>query len=721
MLDQETNWRRMKPFVGRPISEKPAVCIIVENNPAPFDRRVWQEACALRDAGYRVSVISPKGVGANAGRETVDGVEIYRHRMWEADSPSGYFWEYLGAVVCEFWLALKIYARTRFRVIQACNPPDVLFVIGAFFKLLGVRFVFDHHDLCPELFEDRFGKRRHLLHRVVRFCEYLTFRTADVSLATNESYREIAMNRGRMERHRVFVVRSCLDLDKVHLRAPKPELKAGKPYLAVYLGVMGPQDGVHLLLESIALLVKSGRRDTQFTLIGYGTETPRLKLQAASMGLEELVTFTGRIPDEELEEYLSTADLALAPDPANGLNDKSTMNKILHYMAYGLPIVQYDLTEGRRSAGDASLYARNNDPAEFATLIARLIDSEPLRNQLGREGRRRIEERLNWATEKQQLLRAYDAALLPKDQSAVTCSEAKVQASRELPGMKYVMVTAARDEGAHIEKTIVSVIRQTRRPTQWVIVDDGSSDNTGAIIDRYARQHQWITPVHRANRGFRQAGGGVVAAFYGGYERIESPDWDFIVKLDADLDFAPDYFERCLAEFAEDSRLGIAGGGIYHATSDGVLTLETTPVFHVRGATKIYRRECWTAIGGLVRAAGWDTIDEAKANMLGWRTRSFTSLQLLHHRVTGGAEGAWRDCVKNGRANYIAGYHPVFMMLKCVRRVVRKPYLIGSLGLVWGFSSAYFKRVPRVNDRALIRYVRNQQIRRLLCLESIWR
>ena len=285
---------------------------------------------------------------------------------------------------------------------------------------------------------------------------------------------------------------------------------------------------------------------------------------------------------------------------------------------------------------------------------------------------------------------------------------------------KYVIITPARDEEAYIEKTILSVVAQTIRPAQWIIVDDGSRDRSGAIIDSYAALYPWIKPLHRSNRGFRQAGGGVIDTFYEGYGQIDSPDWDFIVKLDADLSFAPDYFERCFMEFATDRSLGIGGGGIYHQ-EDGGLVLEPNPKFHVRGATKIYKRACWEKLGGLLRAPGWDTVDEVKANMLGWSTRSFPHLEVSHFRFTGAADGAWKDCVKNGRANYVAGYHPVFMFFKCIRRLAAKPYLFGSLGLFWGFLSSYFVGPPRVTDPALIHYTRNQQMRRLLLQQSIWK
>jgi len=392
-------------------SKRPAVCIIVENLPVPIDRRVWQEARTLRDAGYRVSIICPKGRGFEKGRETLEGIEIYRHRLWEASGPLGYFVEYAWALAAEFLLSLRVYARTRFRVLQACNPPDTIFLIGLFFKLFGVRFIFDHHDLNPELYEVKF-RRRDWGYKLVCWAERLTYRTADVAIATNESYREVALERGGIRRERTFVVRSCPDLDRIRKSAPQPELKEGRRYLVVFLGVMGHQDGLDLLLESIALITKPGnRQDTLFVLIGSGPEVPRLKVLASQKGLEGVTRFTGTLPDEEVSAYFSSATLGVAPDRATPMNDKSTMNKILEYMAFGLPVVLYDLTEGRRLAGDAALYARRDDPQDFAQQICRLLDSESLRSELGARARRRIEEGLNWENEKRALLEAYRTAL----------------------------------------------------------------------------------------------------------------------------------------------------------------------------------------------------------------------------------------------------------------------------------------------------------------------
>jgi glycosyltransferase involved in cell wall biosynthesis len=392
-------------------NEGPAVCIIVENLPVPIDRRVWQEARTLRDAGYRVSIICPKGSGFQKSREILEGIEIYRHWLWEASGPVGYPLEYSWALAAQLLLSLRVYARTRFRVLQACNPPDTIFLIGLFFKLFGVRFIFDHHDLNPELYEAKF-QRRGFGYRLVCWAERLTFKTADVSIATNESYREVALDRGGMRRDRTFVVRSCPDLSRIRIRPPQPELKEGRRHLVVYLGVMGHQDGLDLLLDSIAFTTRLRKcEDTLFVLIGAGPELPRLKVLASQKGLDGLVKFTGRLPDDDVAAYFSTAAFGVAPDRATPMNDKSTMNKILEYMAFGLPVVLYDLTEGRRSAGDAALYARIDDPEDFGQKIVTLLDSETLRAELGSRGRKRIEEKLNWDHEKQALLEAYATAL----------------------------------------------------------------------------------------------------------------------------------------------------------------------------------------------------------------------------------------------------------------------------------------------------------------------
>jgi len=284
----------------------------------------------------------------------------------------------------------------------------------------------------------------------------------------------------------------------------------------------------------------------------------------------------------------------------------------------------------------------------------------------------------------------------------------------------YVIITPVRDEEKFVEGTIKAVIGQTVRPMEWVIVDDGSTDHTGEIIDDYASRIPWIHAVHRKNRGHRKSGGGVIEAFYDGYNALQNRSWDFVVKLDGDLTFAHDYFEKIFNRFDEQQDLGVAGGIISNAV-DGTLRLEAGPRFHVRGATKIYRRQCWEAIEGLHLAPGWDTIDEVKANMFGWRSQTFPELQLQQHRPTGTADGWWKDRAKNGRAYYVAGYHPLFFAAKFFYRMSKPPYVVGAVAMGCGFLSGYFGAAKRINDPRLVKYLRHQQINRLLGRKTVWR
>jgi glycosyltransferase involved in cell wall biosynthesis len=288
-----------------------------------------------------------------------------------------------------------------------------------------------------------------------------------------------------------------------------------------------------------------------------------------------------------------------------------------------------------------------------------------------------------------------------------------------MSALNYVVITPIRDEEEYLPLTIASMCAQTVKPLRWVLVDDGSRDRTGALIDEAAAHNPWITAVHRTDRGSRQAGSGVIAAFNEGYALVAKESWDYVSKFDGDLSFDPDYFERCLTKMAADAKLGITGGTCSKVQEGKVVPeFAHEPPFHVRGPTKIYRRACFEAIGGLLMAPGWDTVDLIKANMLGWKTKTFPDIALIHHRPTGGAYGSWSNWVKNGLANYITGYDPVFMAVKCLRRSLRRPQ--SGLGLWCGFMKGYFKRIPQVEDRAMIRYLRSQQRRALTFRSNLW-
>ncbi len=386
------------------------VLILVENLPSPFDRRVWQEATTLRDAGYIVSIICPTGRGCERKFEVIDGIHIWRYNLpLEAEGALGYALEYGTALFWSFVLSWRVLFARGFDVIHACNPPDLFFLIGGVFKLLGKKFLFDHHDINPELYEAKFGRRDFFYHLMLRL-EYWTFRTADVSIATNESYRRIATGRGRMPPDRVFVVRSGPCLARMKQLQPDARLTCGRRHLVGYVGVMGSQEGIeYLLLAARHIVIDHGRTDVHFGLVGGGTSLDRMKAFAAELGIADFVTFTGRVSDEEMLAMLNTADVCVNPDVANDMNDKSTMNKVMEYMALAKPIVQFDLAEGRFSAQHASLYAKRNDASDLAAKVLELLDDPARRAAMGQFGRRRVENELEWRHEAPKLLAAYEA------------------------------------------------------------------------------------------------------------------------------------------------------------------------------------------------------------------------------------------------------------------------------------------------------------------------
>lgn len=387
------------------------VLIIVENLPVPFDRRVWLESQALRDAGWEVTVICPQMKGYTKSYEVIDGITVHRHPLpLEGDTGAlGFVIEYGIAFFWELLLAWKIFLTRGFDVIHACNPPDNICLIGLTFKPFGVKFVFDQHDVNPELYIAKYGRKGPLYYLLLAF-ERLTYATADMVISTNQSYRQTALTRGKKNPEDVHIVRSAPDTSRFRAVEPDPSLKRGKRFLVAYLGVMGKQEGVDLLLQSVEQIVTThGRDDIHFVLIGSGPERPALEEYSKRLGLDERVQFTGRIPDDELLRYLSTADVCVNPDRVNEMNDKSTMNKIMEYMAVGKPIVQFEMTEGRFSAQEASLYAAPNDPRDFAARILQLLDDPEACRRMGEFGRRRMETELDWRFSREALVRAYES------------------------------------------------------------------------------------------------------------------------------------------------------------------------------------------------------------------------------------------------------------------------------------------------------------------------
>jgi glycosyltransferase involved in cell wall biosynthesis len=386
------------------------VLILVENLTLPFDRRVWLESKALTAAGYQVSVICPTGAPHTAPYECLEGVHIYRYKEPPpTQSRLSYIWEFLYCWVLTAWLSLKVWRERGFDVIHACNPPDTFWLLGLFYKIFGgKKFLYDQHDLCPELYLSRFGEGRGFLYRALLWLETLTYRTADLVIATNASYRENAIQRGKVPPDRVVVVRSGPETARFRNVAGDDKYKRGRRYLVSYLGVMAPQDGVDYLLRSIRIIKDRGRDDICYTLIGSGDSFQDLVRMTKDLDLEAEVEFTGRIPDEDVERILSSSDVCVGPDPKNPLNDVSTMNKILEYMAVGKPVVAFDLIETRYSVAEGALYATPNEEEDLAGKILELIDDPERCRQMGEYNRRRFRETMAWEYSKRELVRAYD-------------------------------------------------------------------------------------------------------------------------------------------------------------------------------------------------------------------------------------------------------------------------------------------------------------------------
>jgi len=391
----------VKEFAGK------KVLILIENLPVPFDRRMWQQALALKDKGADVTVICPKMKGYDKTYERLEGIDIYRHYIKEAGRKTEYLFEYITALFWETVLTLWVFFKKGIDVIHACNPPDLIFLVALPYKMIGKKFIFDHHDLCPELMEAKYGKKG-FFYKLLRTAEKLTFMSADISMATNESYKKIAVERGGMKKENVFIVRSGPDIDRMKIVPPDESCKEGKEYLVGYVGVIGRQEGLRYLIDAIKYIeCEKKREDIHFVCIGSGPDLENVKNYASEKDVDNFITFTGRVSDEDMMRILGSCDVCVNCDEYNQMNDKSTMNKIMEYMALKKPIVQFDLKEGRFSAGESSLYARPNDSKDMAEKIIKLVSDKDRREKMGQLGYERVKNKLSWDHEKPNLYSAY--------------------------------------------------------------------------------------------------------------------------------------------------------------------------------------------------------------------------------------------------------------------------------------------------------------------------
>ncbi|HET7304443.1 MAG TPA: glycosyltransferase family 4 protein [Segeticoccus sp.] len=398
--------RRQRPDGG----SAPRVLVIVQNLPVPFDRRVWLECQSLRRAGYDVTVVCPQGEGTGA-EQTVEGVRILAYPPYASNGRTlGFVTEYAYSFAATARLVRRARKAGRFAVMQACNPPDIFWPIARWLRAVdGTRFLFDHHDLCPELYRSRFGDGEGLALRGLLLLERATFRTADRVTSTNDSYKAVAMDRGGKHEQDVTVVRTGPDPQRLRRAEAHAELRHGRAHLVAYIGVMGPQDGVDIVLDAAELIVHRWQRDdVQFMVMGKGDCYPQLLEQRDRLGLRSHVDLPGRVPDETVRDVLSTADVGLSPDPHNPLNDVSTMNKTMEYMAFGLPVVAFDLRETRVSAQQAACYVAPGQVEAYAQAILDLIDDPGRRAAMGTFGRERVERELAWEHQEGGYVAAFD-------------------------------------------------------------------------------------------------------------------------------------------------------------------------------------------------------------------------------------------------------------------------------------------------------------------------
>jgi glycosyltransferase involved in cell wall biosynthesis len=396
--------------MGVSMAKAPRILMLIENCPVPADSRVWAEATALRDNGCHVSVIGPKGTSYDQESYIcLEGIHLYRYHLPTFNNKyTAYALEYSISLFMTFLLSIKMLFRPGFDVIHVANPPDLFFLIGLFYRPFGKKFVFDQHDLSPEVFQVKFNGRMKALYKLQLLLEWFSYRTAHLVITTNVSQKQFAIKRGRCNPNEVFVVRNGPNLKRLTPVPQEPELKRGRRFLLAYIGAMEIQDGIDYALRALHDLVhKQGRQEVSMVLMGDGGHLPNLQALAHQLQLDEYVHFTGWVVDKDIVRHLSAADIGICPDPQNGLNEYCTMVKTMEYMAMGKPIVAFDLAETRFSAGDAALYSPPNCVEDFAENIATLLDNEDLRLRMGACGRKYIEESLSWEQDKQNLLLAY--------------------------------------------------------------------------------------------------------------------------------------------------------------------------------------------------------------------------------------------------------------------------------------------------------------------------
>jgi poly-beta-1,6-N-acetyl-D-glucosamine synthase len=698
------------------------VVLLVENNTVPTDIRVWREARTAVQAGYSVTVVAPASDRHPRRHEWIDGVEIFRHPAWQAEgSALKQMLEYANAFAWEAWICVKLALRRPPRIVHAANPPDYLFLIAWILRTRGVKFIFDHHDLSPELYLAKFGpdRRNDPIHRLLRWMERRSCRAADAVISSNRSYREHVIAKHGIAPEKVFVVRNDPEPDDTCSTSRRQD--SNGLVRLIYVGAISRQDGVDILMRAIHCLVTDLRcPGVRCAVVGDGDDLDRVKRLCSELGLDAHCEFTGYVHERErVREMLDMADICLEAAPCSEVNARSTFIKVMEYMAAGRPIVAFDLEETRFSAQGAAILVPDGDVRAFAAAIRTLVEDPHMREELGARGLERICKELNWSSSAKELLRAYEYVLRAPTPGGVGRGRwaEHERVPRQIPEGKtravgsgrkarsYVIVSTVKDEERFVEETLRCVAKQTVLPARWIIVDDRSIDRTRELVQRFIGAYQWIELIG-TDADAVASGSPIMHAFYLGLRRTAGLQFDYLVKLDCDLMLPADYFERLLEEFERDPALGIASG-IYLEEAGGEWRAIAMPQYHAAGASKMVRRECFEDFGGFVRERGWDTVDEVRAQCQGWRTRHFCHLRFRHLKPEGSRAGSLRTCVMHGEVHYLSGGGPLFLALKAAHRMIAgSPVLLGGCAVLLGYLRLLFARRTMLVSVAEARYYR---------------
>jgi len=683
----------------------------------PLDVRVRREAEALVEFGKQVDVICMRD--ANEARiEVFNGISIFRIRL---DRKRGgklrYFWEY-GYFLLRAMLKLSLlHIRRRYRVVHIHNIPDILVYTAIIPKLTGAKIILDMHEFMPE-----FYAQKYLLHqdsraiRTLKFLQKKAISFADSCIISVPTFGEKL--RAEVSQPDKFTLILNVPELRYFIRKPLTKLKLDGRYRVIYPGTLSNLHGVDVAIRAVNIVRQETSLPIELHIYGSGPEKGNLEFLIEELSLADTVIFHEEVRVDQIGKVLPEMDVGVVPKRGGVFAGDAISTKLFDFAASGLPAVA-SRTKGDTFYFDDSmvLFFEPENERELAECLIRLYHDEKLRISLCRNSWELI-EKMNWGVMKQDLIGLYEK--LTDGKPAIPEKKLQTLTGDGMVRHKYVIVTPVKNEEKFIGQTISAVIDQEIRPEEWIVVDDGSTDRTREIISGFQGKYPWIRCLENPEvprQAKRRAGGAAVIQY--GLKKIIPNRYDFVVRMDSDVTFPPSFFRDIFSEFAKNAKLGIASG-VCFVSENGEFKEEKNPEFHTRGPLKVYRSECYRDIGGLDKEEGWDTIDEMKANMLGWETRNFPDLRVNHLRKTQTASGALAGQRNKGFVSYYVGYHPFYAFLRSVFTCFKKPYIIGGAFMFFGYLEALLKK-SRITDTDLVKYLRRQQINKILGKATIWR